>query len=112
MMATSKLRKRRVLGAFSSSLVLIIATLVIVTVFTAVTHARTCAKLTGFPGFLQRVGVLGAGPCVSKIGGLVCNGGTLCTTVDSKSGTCKNIAAVGEPVSCSCVENTVSRGLK
>jgi len=82
------------------------------TVFTAVTYARSCSKLTGFPGLLQRAGVLGLAPCVSKIGGTVCGGGTACTTTGSQAGTCQNIAAVGQAANCQCVENTVSKGLR
>ena len=78
----------------------------------AVIHAKTCSKLTGFPGFLQRVGMLGVGPCVTKIGAPACGAGKVCTTSDSKTGTCKNTAAVGQPANCGCVANTVSKGLK
>ena len=102
--------KKQFLSVLSSSLVLIIATLVLVTAFTAVTHARACAKLTGFPGLLQRAGMLGLTGCVTKIGAPVCNGGAICTTPDSKQGTCRNQAAVGQPVSCACSANTVSAG--
>ena len=112
-MPTLKLwKKKSVALALSSSLVLIVASGAMVTVFTAVTYARSCSKLTGFPGLLQRVGMVSAGPCVSKIGGTVCGGGTACTAPDSKAGTCKNIAAAGQPASCQCVDNTVSKGLQ
>jgi hypothetical protein len=111
-MPNLKLSKKRLILALSSSLVLIIASGAMVTVFTAVTYARSCSKLTGFPGLLQRVGIVSLGPCVSKIGGTVCGGGTACTTAGSKAGTCKNVAAAGQPASCQCVENTVSKGLQ
>lgn len=107
-----KLRKNRLRVAFSSSFVLIIGTLVLATAFTAVIHAKTCSKLTGFPGFLQRVGMLGVGPCVTKIGAPACGAGKVCTTSDSKTGTCKNTAVVGQPANCGCVANTVSKGLQ
>ena len=111
-MTTLKLRKTRVFWAVSSSLTLI-AGLALVTVFTAVAHARTCAKLTGFPGFLQSVGLVAAGPCVSKVGGTVCGGGNACTTdPGGKAGTCKNVAKTGQPPNCQCVENPVSRAIQ
>jgi hypothetical protein len=81
-----------------------------ITVFTAVTHAHTCAKLTGFPGFLQRVGFVSAGPCAGRSGGTVCGGS--CATADAKAGTCQNIAAAGKALNCSCVAKTVSKGIK
>ena len=99
--------KKRLILALYSSLVLIIACVAMVTVFTVVTYAGTCSKLTGFPGLLQRAGFF-ASPCVSKIGGTVCGGGTACTTLKSTAGTCKNIAAAGQQTNCQCVENTVS----
>jgi hypothetical protein len=107
-----KLRKNRLRVAFSSSFVLIIGTLVLATAFTAVIHAKTCSKLTGFPGFLQRVGMLGVAPCATKIGGPACGAGKVCTTGDSKTGTCKNISPVGKGADCVCVANTVSKGLQ
>jgi hypothetical protein len=99
--------KKRLILALYSSLVLIIACVVVVTVFTAVTYAGTCSKLTGFPGLVQRMGFTGTSLCVSKIGGTVCNGGAACT-INSQSGTCKNIAAAGQQTNCQCVANTVS----
>jgi hypothetical protein len=111
-MAALKLRKRKMLLALSSSLVFVIAGGAMATVFTAVTYARSCSKLTGFPGLLQKVGIVSAGPCVSKIGGTICSGGTACTAPDSKAGTCKNIATVGQAANCQCVDNTVSKGLR
>jgi hypothetical protein len=108
MLATKNLLTK-LLGGISSFVLLILGTAGLFTVFTAVTHAHTCAKLTGFPGFLQRVGFVSAGPCVSRPGGTICSGGTACTTSDSKAGTCKNIAAVGQAANCSCVANTVSK---
>jgi len=103
--------KKRLILALYSSLVLIIASVAMVTVFTAVTYAGTCSKLTGFPGLLQRAGFF-VSPCVSKIGGTVCGGGTACTTTNSTQGTCKNMAAAGQPANCQCVENNVSKGLR
>ncbi len=100
--------KKKLILALYSSLVLIIACVAMVTVFTVVTYAGTCSKLTGFPGLLQRAGFF-TSPCVSKIGGTVCGGGTACTTTDTKvAGTCKNIAAAGQAANCQCVANTVS----
>jgi hypothetical protein len=94
------------------SFVPIVAAIAIITIFTAVTHARTCARLTGFPGFLQRVGLVSEGPCGSKPGAVVCRSGAACTTARATPGACRNIAAVGQPANCECVANTVSRGLK
>ena len=102
--------KKRLILALYSSLVLIIASVALVTVFTAITYAGTCSKLTGFPGLLQRAGFF-VSPCVTKTGGTVCGGGTACTTTDAKAGTCKNIAAAGQAANCQCVENKVSKGL-
>jgi hypothetical protein len=101
--------KKRLILALYSSLVLIIACVAMVTVFTVVTYAGTCSKLTGFPGLVQRMGFFNS-PCVSKIGGTVCGGGTACTTTGSAPGTCKNTAAAGQPANCQCVANTVSKG--
>jgi len=90
----------------------IFAALAMVTVFTAATHAGTCARLTGFPGFLQRVGFVSTGPCASKPGGAICGGGASCTTVRGTAGNCRNLAAFGQPPNCGCVASAVSRGLK
>lgn len=103
--------KKKLILALYSSLVLIIACVAMVTVFTAVTYAGTCSKLTGFPGLVQRMGFFSS-PCVSKIGGTVCGGGTACTTTNSAPGTCKNTAAAGQAANCQCVANTVSKGLR
>ena len=112
-MPTLKLwKKKSVALALSSSLVLIVASGAMGTVFTAVPYARSCSRLTGFPGLLQRAGIVSAGPCVTKVGGTVCGGGLACTAPDSKAGTCKNVAAAGQPASCQCVDNTVSKGLR
>ena len=101
--------KKRIFLALYSSLVLIVAIVTMVTVFTAVTYAGTCGKLTGFPGLLQSVGAVSSGPCVTKIGGTLCGGGAVCTTTNTKKqGTCKNVALVGQPANCQCVENVVS----
>ena len=111
-MTNLKVSKKGIIVALSSSLVFIVASGAIVTLFTAVTYARSCSKLTGFPGLLQRAGIVSVGPCVTKIGGTVCGGGLACTAPDSKAGTCKNVAAAGQPASCQCVDNTVSKGLR
>lgn len=99
----------------SSSLVLVLASLAMATAFTAVTYAKSCARLSGFPGLLQRVGIVSDGPCTTQVGGKACSGGTACTaTVNSNPvpGTCKNMAGLGQPANCQCVANTVSKGLK
>ena len=111
-MPTLKLWKNKLFFALSSSLVLIIAGGAMVTVSTAVTYARSCSQLTGFPGLLQKVGMVSVGPCVTKIGGTVCSGGTFCTATGGKNGTCKNQAAPGQPNNCQCVADTVSKGLQ
>lgn len=97
--------------AFLASLVLIVATGTMVTAFTAVSYAGTCSMLTGFPGLLQRAGFVAAGPCATKVGGATCQSGATCTTSNRKPGKCKNIAPRG-PANCSCVETTVSTGLR
>ncbi len=94
-----------------ASLVLIVATGTMVTAFTAVSYAGTCSMLTGFPGLLQRAGFVAAGPCATKVGGATCQSGSTCTTSNRKPGKCKNIAPRG-PANCSCVETTVSTGLR
>jgi hypothetical protein len=111
-MSTLKLRKKKLLFALSSSLVLTLAGVAMVTVFTAVTYARTCSKLTGFPGLLQKVGIVSAGPCVSKVGGTVCNKGAACTAAGGVAGTCKNIADASKPANCQCVATPVNQGLE
>ena len=111
-MTNLKVSKKGIIVALSSSLVFIVASGAMVTVFTAVTYARSCSRLTGFPGLLQRAGIVSAGPCVTKVGGTVCGGGLACTAPDSKQGTCKNTAAAGQPASCVCVDNTISKGLQ
>src|ERR1017187_989961 len=107
-MPTLKLwKKKSVALALSSSLVLIVASGAMVTVFTAVTYAKSCSKLTGFPGLLQKVGIVSLGPCASRAGGAICQGGTACTAPSTKPGKCKNINVTG-PANCACVETTVS----
>ena len=85
-----KNRFKNFLVALPSFAAPILAALAMVTVFTAATHARTCARLTGFPGFLQRVGFVSTGPCASKPGGAICGGGASCTTVRGTAGNCRN----------------------
>jgi hypothetical protein len=104
--------KKRLVFALSTSATLIIAGGAMLTVFTALTYARSCARLTGFPGLLQSVGIVSAGPCVTKIGGTVCGSGTACTTANAQPGKCTNIAAVGQPANCSCQSTTISNGLR
>ena len=84
---------------------------VMITGFTSITYARSCAKLTGYAGFLQHIGLVAAGPCPSKPGGTICSGGLACTASSLKAGTCKNVAAVGQPANCQCIENTMTKGL-
>ena len=93
-----------------STLLLAAASGAMATVFTAVVYAGTCSRLTGFPGLLQRAGVVAAGPCAAKAGATACDAAE-CTTSDRKPGKCKNIAASG-PANCSCVANAVSSGLR
>jgi hypothetical protein len=94
----------------SSGLLLIVAAGAMATASTAVSYAGTCAALTGFPGLLQRVGLVAAGPCASKAGGSTCTSAE-CTTSDRKPGKCRNIAASG-PANCACVATAVSSGLR
>jgi hypothetical protein len=94
--------------ALSASMVLIVAAIAMVTAFTAVTYAQTCSTLTGFPGFLQNVGLVAAGPCAAKGKGNVCSSAA-CTTSAKRPGKCRNIAPTG-PANCACVESTVSSG--
>ena len=61
-----------------------------------------CSKLSGFPGILQRAGLLATGTCVSRIGEPLCSAGGTCT-VGTNSGTCKNTGKIGEPAICTCV---------
>ena len=115
MLNLNLMSKKRLILALYSSLALIIVYVALLTTFTAVTYAGTCSKLTGFPGLLQRVGLVtsGSGVCVSKIGGTVCGGGTACiTNGTNKPGKCKNIAAAGQPANCQCVETNLSNGLR
>jgi len=81
------------------------------TVFIAVSYAGTCSRLTGFPGLLQRAGMVTSGPCTTKTGGTACLSATTCLTAGKKPGKCKNIAASG-PANCVCVASTVSPGLR
>jgi len=96
--------------ALLASLTLTVAAVVIVTAFTAVSYAGTCARLAGFPGLLQKAGMVAAGPCVGKGRGEVCSSAA-CTTADRKPGKCQNIAVSG-PANCVCVERTVSKTLR
>lgn len=107
-----KLRKSRLFFVLTSFFVVTFACLAIATAFTAVTYARSCDKLTGFPGLLQRVGLVTPGPCATQVGGKLCNGGSACTPTGGGSGTCKNTAALGQPATCTCVPNSVSKGLR
>ena len=101
-------KKKGFFGVVSSWLLLIVASGAMVTVFTALTYARSCSKLTGFPLLLQKVGIVSAnGPCASRAGGAICQGGTACTAPSTKPGKCKNINVTG-PASCACVETTIS----
>ena len=100
-------KKKGFFGVVSSWLLLIVASGAMVTVFTAITYARSCSKLTGFPGLLQKVGIVSLGPCASRVGGAICQGGTACTAPSTKPGKCKNINVTG-PASCACVETTIS----
>ncbi len=101
----------RMKRALLSSLLSIAAAGAMAAVFTAVSYAGTCSKLTGFPGFLQRAGMVSAGPCTTKIGGTTCQSAATCLTAGRKPGKCKNIAASG-PANCACVESTVGSGLR
>jgi len=94
-----------------ASLILLVAVCITATVFTAISYGGACSQLTGFPGLLQRAGLVAEGPCASKPGGAVCQSGADCTTSNRKPGKCKNIAAKG-PANCACVATTVSRGLQ
>ena len=97
---------KRLWVGISSALVLMLVATAMATVFTAASYAGTCSKLTGFPGILQRAGVVAAGPCAAKAGGATCDSAE-CTTSDRKPGKCKNLAASG-PANCACVATTVS----
>jgi hypothetical protein len=89
----------------------IAATGAMAAVFTAVSYAGTCSKLTGFPGFLQSAGFVSAGPCATKKDGATCQSGAACVTASRKPGKCKNIAVRG-PANCACVEDAVGSGLQ
>jgi hypothetical protein len=56
------------------------------------------------------MGFVTAGTCVTKMGGTVCGGGNACTPSGggANTGTCKNMAAVGQAPVCTCVANTTS----
>jgi len=97
--------------AWFASLWLAVAAGAMATALTAVSYARTCSPLTGFPGFLRRAGLVPDGPCATKKGGAPCQSGATCTTSSRKPGKCRNIAAFGPP-NCECVEVKVSPGLK
>jgi len=73
----------------------------------AVVQARTeyygvCSNLSGFPGLLQRAGLLQSGTCKALPGGSLCNAGGTCT-VNSKAGICKNTGLPGGSPVCTCV---------
>jgi hypothetical protein len=91
-------------------LLLVIVAILMFTVFTAVSHAGTCSTLTGFPGLLQRAGLVAAGPCVSTDKDKGCTSAA-CTTTDRKPGKCTNIAWRG-PANCVCVASTISKTLQ
>ena len=91
--------------AVTSSLLSLVALAATLTVCTSLTYARSCTRLTGYPGFLQRAGLVAAGPCPSKPGGMICSRGLACITVDLKAGTCMNVSPIGQPANCQCVEN-------
>jgi hypothetical protein len=95
----------------SASVVLIVSGGAMVTAFTAVSYAGVCEKLGGFPGLLQKVGLVAPGPCATKKKGSVCQSGTPCTTSSRRPGKCQNIAPAG-PANCACVAITVSSGLQ
>jgi len=63
-----------------------------------------CSKLSGFPGALQRAGLLQVGTCATKPLAPLCNSGASCT-VSGKAGTCKNTAKPLAPAVCACVAN-------
>ncbi len=66
-----------------------------------------CSKLDGFPGLLQRAGLLQGGTCAGLPGGTICNQGKNCT-VNGNPGTCKNTGKPGGTPVCSCVANPSS----
>ena len=72
--------------------------------WTETEYYGVCSELTGFPGLLQRNGLLQTGTCVTVPGGRLCNAGATCT-VSGKTGTCKNSAKPGGTPICSCVPN-------
>jgi hypothetical protein len=80
------------------------------TALTAASYAGACSRLTGFPGLLQRAGLVAAGPCAAKTGGS-CQTGASCTTAARRPGKCRNIAVTG-PANCVCVETTIGQGLR
>src|SRR5580698_6700503 len=88
------------------ALLLVIVAIVMFTIFTAVTYAGTCSTLAGFPGLLQRAGMVADGPCVTRRG-QGCSGDA-CTTAARKRGKCTNISPRGA-ANCVCVENTISK---
>lgn len=61
-----------------------------------------CSQLNGFPGMLQKAGLLFAGTCVAAIGGPPCGAGNACT-VNGNSGKCRNTGTIGGPPVCTCV---------
>ena len=95
----------------SALFVLVVAADAMITAFTAVGYAGTCDRLSGFPGLLQKAGLVAPGPCATKNKGSVCQSGSACTTSSRKPGKCQNIAVSG-PANCACVETTISSGLQ
>ena len=65
-----------------------------------------CSKLSGFPGILQRTGLLQSGTCRTLPGGSLCSAGSACT-VENKAGICKNTGRPGQSPTCSCVPTTL-----
>jgi hypothetical protein len=68
---------------------------------TRIEYYGVCSTLTGFPGLLQRAGLLQGGTCKSSPGGNLCNAGAACT-VNSVTGKCKNSALPGGTAVCVC----------
>ena len=89
----------------SAALMAVAASAAVVVIETQNEYYGVCSKLSGFPGFLQRNGLLQTGTCKTLPGGTVCNAGSSCTA-NGKSGTCKNTAKPGQGPMCSCVVAT------
>ena len=80
-------------------------------IFTARTiqaYDGACSPLAGFPGVLQKAGLVATGDCKAKPGGAICNGGGVCT-VSGNPGLCRNTAKPGGAPICTCVPKTVSK---